>query len=251
MKRFRPLRTRFAQDIVAEFAVPRRDTGKVIIACLGMPSYPSGGGKIIETWTKKGYWVIVPRYRGTWESGGRFLKRSPYLDVLDVIDQLPRGFTELHDRQRFRVKPKQLTLFGRSFGGPAVLLAGRDRRVDKVVASSPVVDWLAPSKDEPLGWLGRYVREAFGEGYRYAQRDYDKLKGGTFYNPIAHASEIPGDKVLIFHARDDRVVSWTSVYRFVKRVNCRFVSYAKGEHWLQSFERPASIRRIEKFLRGK
>ncbi|OGZ44854.1 MAG: hypothetical protein A2844_01070 [Candidatus Ryanbacteria bacterium RIFCSPHIGHO2_01_FULL_48_80] len=125
------LRTRFKKEIVTEFLPPRgRDTGKVIIFCSGMPSVPAKR-EFLEFYSKKGFWTFAPRYRGTWESGGKFLARSPHEDILDIIDELPRGFISFFDGKRYRVKPKRLYIFGSSFGGPAALLCSRDPRVTK------------------------------------------------------------------------------------------------------------------------
>src|SRR5215472_977306 len=74
-------RTRFKQDIIAEFVDPSRPQKKqkLIILCDGMPSMPSKQ-PLAEFLAAKGFWVIYPRYHGAWESGGEFLEsgRRPY-----------------------------------------------------------------------------------------------------------------------------------------------------------------------------
>ncbi len=63
------LRTRFAKDIVCEFLPPSRPQklDKVVILADGMPSVPSKKS-VLEYFSKKGFWVFHPRYRGAWES---------------------------------------------------------------------------------------------------------------------------------------------------------------------------------------
>ena len=80
-------RTRFKKDIVAEFLPPSRKLKKqkVIIICDGMPSIPSKQ-LLMKFLSKKGYWVIFPRYRGAWESDGEFLDKSPHEYIIDIID---------------------------------------------------------------------------------------------------------------------------------------------------------------------
>ena|ERR1700690_2779014 len=97
-------RTRFKGEIVAEFLPPARPgkREKVIILCDGMPSIPSKQ-PLVKFLAAKGYWVFYPRWRGAWESGGQFLAKSPHLDILDVIDELPRGVRELAFGQRVHV----------------------------------------------------------------------------------------------------------------------------------------------------
>src|SRR4051812_18652185 len=129
------LRTRFKGEIVAEFLPPRKDTGKVIILCDGMPAVPSKNG-LMEFWARKGYWVFHPRYRGTWESSGEFLEHSPHQDILDLISELPKGFTSFWDGRRFKVQPRKIILIASSFGGAVSLISALDNSIDKVIAFS-------------------------------------------------------------------------------------------------------------------
>jgi len=226
-----PLRTRFKKEIVAEFLPPARTTkrNRVIILCDGMPSVPSKR-LLIQFLSKKGFWVIYPRYRGSWESSGTFLKYSPEKDVLDIIDSLPRGFISLWDGKRYVVTPDEVFIIATSFGGPAGILASRDKRVKKVIAISPVTDWRAPSKEEPLDFFGKFVAAAFGNGYRFGKKEWAKLKTGTFYNPMPHAEEINGSKILIFHAKDDGSVRWNESAKFAHITHAKLKLFKKGGH---------------------
>jgi pimeloyl-ACP methyl ester carboxylesterase len=243
------LRTRFKNDIVCEFMAPRRDTGRVIIFCSGMPGYPSKKS-LLDFYSKKGYWVFMPRYRGSWESDGKFLKRSPHLDILDVIEGLSKSFLSLWDNKHYSVKCKKLYIFGSSFGGPAALLASRDPRVTKVILVSPVVDWRARSKMEPLDWLRSFVHKAFGQGYRFSDKDWKKLLNGRFYNPVHVQYDIDGSKILVFHAKDDGVVGWRTVQKFAKATGSRVFLYKRGGHLGSLFlTKPAVDKKVQKFIR--
>ena len=89
-------RARFAWDIVTEFLPPARmgRRQRVIVLCDGMPSIPRKQ-PLAEFLAAKGYWVFYPRYRGAWESGGKFLEQSPHEDILAVIGGLGRDFREV------------------------------------------------------------------------------------------------------------------------------------------------------------
>ncbi len=256
------LRTRFKKDIVAEFLPPqkrktkKRGAGdKVIILCDGMPSVPSKK-TLMEFFSKKGYWVFHPRYRGSWESGGKFLQKSPHLDILDIVSELPRGFKSLYEGVDWekgkicKVKPGKVFIIGSSFGGPAVILASADKRVTKAVAFSPVIDWLSQEKTiEPIDWIGKFAKQAFGEGYRFAQTDWDKLKTGKFYNPIAEANKIDGRKLLIIHAKDDKVVKWKPAQKFSKATGAKLVLLKKGGHLSsRNAMKPVFYKKIKKFF---
>jgi dipeptidyl aminopeptidase/acylaminoacyl peptidase len=260
------LRTRFAKDIVTEFLppstasvrtqktsarsrAPRRT--RVIILCDGMPGMPHAQA-FAEWLSKKGFWVFSPRYRGSWESGGLFLKKSPEEDVLAVIDGLPKGFVSLWDGKKFKVKPDEIFVIGTSFGGPAAILASRDPRVKKIVAISPVIDWKALYKAGLMDEEERFVREAFGNGYRIDPHGYAKLKKGKFYSPAYCANEIDGAKLFIVHAKDDTVVRYREVAQFAaakKKEGAVFVALKKGGHLSSRATVEKYWKRISKFFK--
>src|SRR5882724_5773964 len=142
-------RTRFKNEIVAEFlpALRPRKKQTLVVLCDGMPSIPRKQ-PLSEFLAAKGFWVIYPRYRGAWESGGEFLERSPHEDILDIIDDLPRGMEEIAFGRRFRLSPDQIFVIGGSFGGAAAILASLDSRVSRVIANCPVVDWKILDRSE-------------------------------------------------------------------------------------------------------
>ena len=248
MPRIKTFRTRFARDIVAEFIPPRRRSRRVVILCDGMPTPPSKR-QLMKFLSSRGYWVFNPRYRGSWESGGKFLKISPHRDILAVVDQLPRGFKNLNTGKNLRFRPSSIFLLGGSFGGPAVILASRAARVTAGVAYAPVVDWLSPSRDEPIEEVYDHVKVAFGEGYRLSKKNWFKLGQGKFYNPIAEASSIDGRKLLLFHARDDRSVDWRSVKLFADKTAARLILLRRGGHISYAdCVLPAHWKRIKKFF---
>ena len=234
------LRTRFKREIVTEFLPPASSaktrsakTQRAIILCDGMPSIPRKQ-QLAEFLSRKGYWVFYPRYRGAWESGGKFLEKSPHEDILDVIDGLSREFRELAFGRRFRVKLEELFVIGGSFGGAAAILSSLDPRVKKVVANCPVVDWAILQREQKKETsnpsYAAYIREAFGNGYRISSQNWKKLQGGKFYNPAYRASEVTASKVMMFHAQDDPYVPYQSVKKFARRTGVKLKLLRRGGH---------------------
>ncbi len=232
-------RTRFASDILTEFLPPSRISKKtrVIIFADGMPSVPNKK-TLLEFFSKKGFWVFAPRYRGSWESCGKLLAQSPHKDILDVISGITTGFDDLWNtslsphfkKKSFQLIPNEIILIGSSFGGPAMLLASLDERVSNTVVISPVIDWRKPGPDESLNFLIRFTEQAFGQGYRVANNGWKKIKSGQFYNPINHANKIDGTKLLILHAKDDRICRYSESKKFATMTKARLVSIPTGGH---------------------
>jgi pimeloyl-ACP methyl ester carboxylesterase len=238
-------RTRFGREIVAEFLPPSgfskigasktraSKIQRVIILCDGMPSIPRKQ-PLAEFLAGKGYWVFYPRYRGSWESGGKFLERSPELDILDVVGGLAREFRELAFGRRFRVRADEIFVIGGSFGGPAAILCSLDARVKKVVANCPVVDWSIlrreQKKETSNPSYAAYIRAAFGNGYRLTERNWAKLRTGKFYSPIYRASEVSFGKVMMFHAKDDPYIPYRTVEKFARTAGVRLKLLRRGGH---------------------
>ena len=228
-------RTRFKDEIVAEFLPSSRSAKKqkLIILCDGMPSIPRKQS-LAEFLAGKGFWVIYPRYRGAWESGGEFLEKSPHQDILDILDELPRELEEIAFGQRFRLAANQVFVIGGSFGGAAAILLSLDPRVRRVIANCPVVDWSILDKAEKAETskqsYAEYIREAFGNAYRLSDANWRKLRSGTFYNPWHHRNEIDGSKVLMFHARDDPSVPYQTTNKFAEITGAKLKTLKRGGH---------------------
>ena len=228
-------RTRFKNDIVAEFLPPSRDAKrqKLIILCDGMPSIPRKQ-PLAEFMAEKGFWVLYPRYRGAWESGGDFLARSPHEDILDILDELPTDIEEIAFGKRFRLAPDQVFVIGGSFGGAAAILSSLDSRTARCVANCPVVDWAILGRSERAETsrknYAEYIRQAFGNAYRLSDENWAKLRSGSFYNPWHHRSEINGSKLLMFHAKDDLNVPYLRTKRFAEVTGARLKTLQRGGH---------------------
>jgi pimeloyl-ACP methyl ester carboxylesterase len=194
---------------------------------------------LAEFLASKGYWAFYPRYRGAWESGGEFLERSPHEDILDVISGLSEEFREVTFGKRFRVAADEVFVIGGSFGGAAALLCSLDQRVQKVVANCAVVDWAILGNSERAETsnpsYAAYIHEAWGNGYRLSARNWNKLRGGKFFNPAFHAREITAAKVMMFHAMDDPYVPYRSVKRFAQRTGVKLKLFKRGGHLSTDF----------------
>lgn len=231
----RTLRTRFKKQIVAEFLPPARKTKKqrVVIICAGMPG--SGSNKeVVNFVSKKGFWAIRIKYRGSWESDGKFLGKSPHIDVLDVIDSLQLGIKDLWSGKTYKFKADEIYIIGGSFGGPAAILASKDKRVIKVMGISAVTDWRART-GETIKATAKFTKEAYGQAYRVSKGGWEKLMKGNFYNPATSTKGLDKNKILLVHAKNDKVVSYGPVKKFATENEIKLVTFKTGGHFGSSY----------------
>ena len=233
-------RTRFKEQIVAEFLPPTRSgpRQKLIILCDGMPSIPRKQ-PLLEFLAQRGFWVIYPRYRGAWESDGEFLEDSPDRDILAILDELPGTIEEIAFGRRFHLSPSRIFVIGGSFGGATAILASLDPRVDRAVANCPVVDWSILAGSEPTETsnpnYAAYIRQAFGSAYRLSDANWGKLYSGRFFNPWQCRQKITPAKLLIFHAKDDPHVPYERTKLFAETTGAKLKSVRQGGHLRTEF----------------
>ncbi len=245
------LRTRFKGDVVCEFLPPRKESNDVVILASGVPGYP-GCSDLLRFISDRGYWAFLPRYRGSWESGGKFLRKPPTEDILDVVDELSKGFTDIWNGRTYKLEKPNVYIIGNSFGGAATLFASLDARVKKVALLSPSVDWKAELQRDLMDWLEKFMEDAFGEGYRFGVREWKKLKAGKFYNPATRIDEFNGKKILIFHARNDDIIFYDLVKTFAERTKSSFVTLKRDGHlFLSCVSRRKIWRTVERFFKAE
>ncbi|GMQ95086.1 MAG: hypothetical protein BMS9Abin13_196 [Patescibacteria group bacterium] len=213
--------------------------------------YPSDS-KLLFYLSKKNYWVFLPRYRGTWESDGSFLAKPPHIDIIDMIDELPKGFKDLWSGEVYKIRTPEIYIIGSSFGGTVAILAAKDKRVRRSVAFSPAINWRIGDNPKELDWLESFTKSAYGNGYRFRREDWNKLRSGKLYDLMAHVDKLDPKKLFIIHARDDKVVYSRSSEQFSEELGCKFWELDRGGHFfLSEMMNPMFSRKIFRFLKAK
>lgn len=235
--------------IIFEFLPPENKAKGVIMICEGMPSVPKQK-ELLSLLAENGYFVIFPRYRGTWESGGQFLKESPAEDVRQIIKLIKSGkVAELYAGKELEVLQKPIFLLGSSFGGSVALVFANDNSIDKIVAFSPIINFKRHNdggNEQDLFWLGNFLHDAFGEAYRFQDEDFKRLIGGDLFNPPEEISPERAKKILILYDKSDREIDYKKIDAYAKKnsittigsENIGHLSFSKipQETWLRIFE---------------
>jgi pimeloyl-ACP methyl ester carboxylesterase len=240
-------RTRFG-DIVAEFWLAKKPTGRLLIVCDGAPGLRTKS-ELGVFFAKKGYSVFQFRYRGTWESGGEFLRHSPADDIPLVISGIQSGFKEFWTGMTYFLDVRDVVVLGASFGGPAAILATVHPLVSKAIAIAPVVDWAVATKEEPFSEFLRQIEEGFSGAYRCPKKNFKKLLTKKFYNPVDWMGVLDGKKLFLIHAKDDTSVPHLPTKKLAQKIGATYVERARGGHLGSSFVmNPAIWKRFQKFL---
>lgn len=242
-------RTRFDEGIIAEFWAPQKPSRKAIILLDGCPTLPSKH-KLGEFFAKKGYWVFHPRYRGSWESEGEFLAVSPEEDVLIVAEGINAGFRNVYDGIEYLLDVDEIVVVGASFGGAAAILSLKYPIIAKAVALAPVIDWKAPSKDEPFDFFVFMMEEGFGAAYRPEKNAWKKLQSGKFYSPKQEAKFIDTSRLFVVHAQNDRVVPVEPLRAFAALKKLKPLYLKTGGHFSSSAVMEKEIwAKVKEFLK--
>lgn len=232
----------FIKDINCNFSLPiHKNRRKVVIICPGLPSSPENF-EIMEWLSKNGYYCIHPKYSGTWESYGNFLRKSPVKDILRVINFIKRNkyLYDCYNEKRIPLHFTDFILVGSSFGGSVALVAGsKAKEINKIIAIAPIVDFSQHRKnknleEQDLERLFKFIRKAYGRAYILKLSDYRKLiQGKVDINPIDYIDKLKSKKIIIIHGTKDRVVSIKRTKDFFKKIesqNKKFYELKNKEH---------------------
>ncbi len=155
-------------------------------------------------------------------------------DILDIVGDLPKEIEDIAFGRRFRLSPDQIFVIGGSFGRAAAILASLNPRVTRVIANCPIVDWKILDRSEKVETsnesYAEYIQEAFGNGYRLSDANWEKLRSGSFYNPWHKRTEIIASKVMMFHAKDDPHVPYEGSKQFAELTGVKLKTLKRGGH---------------------
>ncbi len=207
------------KGISFEFILPKKDSYDMVLILPGLPEYPRPK-EFMEFLAKKGYGVLYLRYRGTFESEGKFLSDSPAYDVLEIIDMLSKEkkITELYNNTDIKNNPKNLHIMASSFGASVALhLSKLTKKIKSYILIAPILDFKKHNvlhKEQNLENMERFLKKAFPNVYRFKSGGYSKLlKGEIIPSAFEGIKKISG-KLTIFHGKKDAVVSIKNTYKF-------------------------------------
>lgn len=216
-----PLRAYFG-SIFFEFVLQDRMADAVII----LTDFPTKNehNEVIELFYERGYHVFVPFYRGSYQSEGVFLSKSPVSDLMSFIQHLNKGnVKEIKDMKKINFKINKKLLFGEGFGSViACSLAAKQNEFSHLILSSPFWDFqrLNEKRDElDLNALSSYVKRAYKNCYRFKFGNiFEKLKKFQELKPEFYLEKLQEIPVLIFHDPNDKLASFKRTKEMMEKL---------------------------------
>lgn len=205
-------------EIIFEFTSPQKSSRGIIIICDGLPSVPNRKELMIML-ANNGFTSIFPRYKGTWESDGEFLKETPVKDIEEVLRVIKkREITELYYNRKIKLPNQPVHLLGSSFGASVALALAGNKNISKIVALSAIVDFKEHNKtknEEDLVLVGEFIRRAFGEGYRFNNKQWNEMVKGNLFNPPQKINQETANNILIGYGKLDSQVNYKKIEKYI------------------------------------
>ncbi len=175
----------------------------------GLPSNPSDKDQLMQKLSHHHLDVFFPRYEGTWESKGEFLKRAPSRAIIEFIKALRSGIV-LNDKKYLTQK---MFILGASFGGGVALDIASKNIANKTCAVSPVISF---KKVVGAETLENYLRTEYPRDYRFNSKNWRKLLEDGLWSLDNNKIKNPSDVLIIAGEGDDQIKK-TDIPKFGKK----------------------------------
>lgn len=155
------------KDILIGCYFAKNISNKNIIFCQGLPQYVTPKHSFIKDYLDIGYNVFVPRYYGSWESGGVFSPTTVVETIKKTIQFVKLGYgIDTYSNSRLDWDGSgSLTMIGFSFGAlPAISLCGM---VTRTILIAPFI--MDPSNKSSVKEVTKTLI-FMNNGYRNAYR---------------------------------------------------------------------------------
>lgn len=201
-------------EIVFEFVPPEGEQKGIAVLCDGIPSVPKQK-ELLAYLSRKGLFVVFPRYRGAWESGGSFLANPPGNDIEEVMELLSRrSITELYATKEIPLSETPIYLIGSSFGGAVALSLVHNPKISKILAFSPLITFATE-----LYQLEHFMRVGFGEGYRFTNENWKRMASGKLFSPPTKINAGRRESVFVVYDSSDTTIDVQTIETYVKENN--------------------------------
>jgi len=228
----KPILKGYYGGIFFEYVLQDRIADAVVI----LPGFPSRNdhNDLIESFFEKGFHVFVPKYRGSYQSSGKFLLKNPVDDLIMFAENMDKGIAKsLWDNSKQHFKINKKILVGSSFGGAIALgLAAKSGKFSHLILASPIWDFRKHNEnwdEQNLQQVLEYVTRAYENCYRINFDDFLKrMKKFKELYPEFYLSKLQKMPVLVMHDPNDKIVA----FKHTKNILPKFANATYIEHYL-------------------
>ena len=251
----KPISSAYYGGIFFDFILHDRTADAAII----LPNFPSHNSyeKLMKFWFDRGYHVFVPRYRGTYQSNGKFLGKNVAEDMIEFVRNFDKGYIKnLWDgkKKTFKVHKKILIAGGFS-GAIACGMAAKSNLFSHLILASPIWDFSSHNSDgneQDLAALIEFVSKSYKNCYRFSFKNLKRVLGKykelhpNYYLPRLHDGNFP---VLVFHDPNDKNVSFAKTKSVIERMpNVTLIEHYLG-HGLSDDLFSVFWKDVDKFIK--
>jgi esterase/lipase len=152
-------------------------------------------------------------------------------------------FKEIYGNTILKLPKLKISIIGSSFGG-SVALCCSSLKVDSIIAICPVINFKAINKD--LLNLKRFLKEAYGNCYRFNDLKFTKLINSEILSPTNYIKT----PVLLIQGLQDKTInpnSVTSFYKSITNKNKKLIIIKNGGH-LSTSDLSSNLSRVYTWL---
>lgn len=198
------------------------ESDRALILLEGLPAVPQRT-ELMNALREKGCSIFYPRFRGTWESTGTFLEKSPVEDVLEVANYIHEGFSTESTRYQF----SSICVLATSFAGAVALSLPKTEYIKKIVSLSPVFDF---TKVTNIYALKAHLLEAFTMAYRFEDSRWDTLLRNKILAPVLDFDPATTPQHLVLAGALDEQIPAQGLKTFCKGRSIRIKIFPDSEH---------------------
>jgi len=203
-------------DVVYELIEPPEgnDQRMGVIVFPGLPNQPRSED-FGDNLAKEGFYVLQPRYIGSWESYGRFSIKNCIKTVVEAEKLLQGGKAiECWGEKKIEWDLKKIFILSSSFGSSIVLSALPKLSSKEIICLAPLTNLNKHNSDkniqeQDLSVLGGFLQRGFENAFRHFELDEweDFIKGKTEANPILYTKNVKDKNIFLIHGEKDEVVN--------------------------------------------
>lgn len=217
------------KEIVYELIEPPKNKNlkRGIIIFPGMPNQPRSENS--DALASEGFYVLEPRYIGSWESYGKFNIDNCIKTIILAEKLFQKGFaTECWSNKKIEWEINEITILSSSFGSSVVLSIAHKLDTRRFVCLAPLTNLNKHNKTEgieeqDLKQVGRFIKRGFENAFReFDLSDWDRfVEGGSNANPIKMAELLKNKKMFLAHGKEDSAVHYSRTQEYYDKIKDR------------------------------